>query len=170
MEERESGLAREEERRTEPSIPGSDAAAGIGDATERMATLVSRFNEVARAEACVGPAHTANGRTVVPLATVSLGFGFGFGFGGGGGGTGEESGGGSGGGGGGGGRGSSRPVAVVDVSASGVRVEPVPDVTTLGLASMALVALFLIGRRGGRAAGAAEGVARRRLLGFLRRS
>jgi MYXO-CTERM domain-containing protein len=143
------------------------AAEGVGSAAERMSGLLGRFAEAARAEACVGAPQIADGHTVVPLATVNVQAGFGVGFGGGGGSHAGEEGSGGGGGGGGGGKGSSRVVAVVDISSSGVRVEPVPDVTTLGLAVLALLGLFLL--RGRRASAPVERVARGRLRRGLRR-
>ena len=142
--------------------PGAQAAAAIASSMGQMTDFVGRFAAVASAAACVGPAHTANGHTVIPVASVSLQAGFGLGFGGGTGGEGGPQGQGSGGGGGGGGRGASRPIAVVDVSDAGVSVRPVPDVTSLVLGLLALLGLrLMVGRVGGGAAG-------RRLMGRLR--
>jgi uncharacterized spore protein YtfJ len=77
---------------------------------------------------------------IIPSAEVLTGMGFGLGSGGG---RGpievedtEETASGFGGGGGGGGRILSRPVAVVISSPEGVRVEPVIDVTKIGLAAL----------------------------------
>jgi uncharacterized spore protein YtfJ len=112
--------------------------------------FVGRFGEVARAEACIGPVHSANGHSVVPLASVSLQAGFGMGFGGG---NAEEQGRGSGGGGGGGGRGTSRVIALVDISEGGVNVRPVPDITTLVLAMLTLLGVAIIATRGRPGAG-----------------
>lgn len=139
------------------------AAQGVGKATEQMAAVVERFARAANAQACVGPPYSADGQTVVPLAAVSVAAGFGIGFGGGGGSQDGNAGGGSGGGGGGGGRGSSRVIALARISSDGVRVEPVPDVTTLALAAMALAGLRMLRGRPG------EATSRRRLFGLLRR-
>ena len=134
---------------------GAQAAAGIASSMGRMTDFVGQFARVASAEACVGPAHTANGHTVMTVASVSLQAGFGLGFGGDVGGA--EQGQGSGGGGG-GGRGGSRAIAVVDISDAGVSVRPVPDVTSLALGLLALLGLrLLVGRGGGGAA--ADGLA-----------
>jgi uncharacterized spore protein YtfJ len=112
-----------------------------------MSSFIGHFSEVARAEAVVGPVQSSRDHTLVPLAAVSLQAGFGMGFGGG---TGpdEAKGQGSGGGGGGGGRGSARVIAIADISDGGVRVIPVPDVTSLALALMALAGIGMLTRRG----------------------
>jgi hypothetical protein len=100
----------------------------------QMDSFVGRFGEVARAEACIGPMHSANGHSVVPLASVSLQAGFGMGFGG-------------------GGRGTSRVIALVDISEGGVNVRPVPDITTLVLAMLALLGVAIVATRGRPGAG-----------------
>jgi uncharacterized spore protein YtfJ len=130
---------------------GTGAARELASTMQQMDSFIGRFGEAARAEACIGPVQTANGHTVVPLATVSLQAGFGMGFGGGG--NPGAQGQGSGGGGGGGGRGSSRVVALVDISESGVNVRPVPDITTLALAMMALLGVAIIAGRSRAGAG-----------------
>jgi len=140
------GKAPEAMRRPESGV---EAAQVMSDAMEQMAALVGHFAGAARAEACIGPVQTANGHTVIPLASVSLQAGFGLGFGGGGGGEGAAQGQGSGGAGGGGGRSVSRPVAVVDVSDEGVFIKPVADVNSLALAFLALTGLALVLRGGG---------------------
>jgi uncharacterized spore protein YtfJ len=144
-----------------PNATAADAAAGVAASMEQVTGFVGQFAQAARAEACIGPAHSEKGHTVLPIASVSVQAGFGLGFGGGGGGEGAAQGQGSGGGGGGGGRGASRVVALVDISETGVSVRPVPDVTTLILAMIALAGLALV-TRGGR-----NGIGRR-LLPFLR--
>ena len=148
----------------------SQAAASIGASSEKMSAFVGQFAEAARADACVGLPQTANGHTVVPLATVTVQAGFGLGFGGGGGAGPEDegAGSGSGGGGGGAGRASSRVIAMADISDQGVRIQPVPDVTRIALAFMALLGVRLLtGRRAG-SAGPAEKAARRRMFASLR--
>jgi uncharacterized spore protein YtfJ len=84
---------------------------------------------------------------VIPAAEVVSFLGFGVGAGSGGGPSDDEGGGGSGGGGsggGGGGRIFSRPVAVVIATPTGVRVEPVVDVTKIALAVWTALA-FMFG-------------------------
>ena len=137
------------------------AAKGVTGAMQQVADFVGQFSQVARAEACVGPAQTADGHTVIPVASVSLQAGFGLGFGGGSGGEGTAKGQGGGGGGGGGGRSASRVIAIVDVSAQGTKVVPVLDVGSLAISVMALVGLALLVRRGNGGTG-------RRLLPLLR--
>jgi len=126
---------------------GAQAASSIAEATRQMSSFVAHFSEVARADAAVGPVQSSRDHTLVPLAAVSLQAGFGMGFGGG---TGpdEAKGQGSGGGGGGGGRGSARVVAIADISDGGIRVVPVPDVTSLALGMMALIGIGMLTRRG----------------------
>jgi len=140
--------------------PTVQASAGITNATQQMAAFTSHLAEVANAKSSIGPVQTANGHTLIPVATVSLQAGFGLGFGGGSGGQGENQG--QGGGGGGGGRTSSRTIAVVDISDAGVEVRPVLDLSNIILATLALVGLALVTRRSG------GGFARRRLLGAIR--
>ena len=117
-----------------------------------LSQIVARFSESANARACIGEAQHVNGRTVIPIAAVSLQTGFGFGFGSGGGGQGAQAGSGSGGGGGGGGRSSSRVIAVVDVGAEGTKVHPIVDINAVLKSVLALVfatALLTGGRRRG---------------------
>lgn len=80
------------------------------------------------------------GRTVLTAASVERIGGFGYG-GGEGAGPGGEAGGGSGGGGGGTLR--ARPVAVIEVSDAGVRVEPIIDFTNVLVTALLAVAAFL---------------------------
>jgi hypothetical protein len=61
---------------------GTVAARELASSMHQMDSFVGRFGEVARAEACIGPMQSANGHSVVPLASVSLQAGFGMGFGG----------------------------------------------------------------------------------------
>jgi uncharacterized spore protein YtfJ len=124
---------------------GATAANAVGSTMHEAEAFIARFSEAARADACVGPAQTVGGHTVVPIASVSLQAGFGMGFGGG---SDRSQGQGSGGGGGGGGRGASRVIAVVDITDEGVTVRPVPDATALSLAGIALVGIALFVLRG----------------------
>jgi uncharacterized spore protein YtfJ len=145
--------------------PIGDPGETIAKATDRIAEIVGRLSEAAQASAAVGPPQNLGSRTIVPLATVRVSAGWGFGFGGGGG---SDEGGGSGGGGGGGGLGSSRIIAIAEVSDDGLKLRPVPDVTTLALGLMALLALAMLGRRRGAGSAIAARAARGRLFGILR--
>jgi uncharacterized spore protein YtfJ len=73
---------------------------------------------------------------ILPTAEIVAGLGFGIGYGSGRSNAEEGESTGNGGGGGGGGRVLSRPVAVVVASPEGVRVEPVVDITKIGLAAI----------------------------------
>jgi len=129
--------------------------------TNTMETISSTFDNflsAATVDSVYGKPIKSGDTTIIPTAEVLSALGFGMG---GGGGTGpammntEETeaeegetdvtmSGGSGVGGGGGGRVLSRPVAVVIASPDGVRVEPVVDVTKLGLALFTAMG-FMIG-------------------------
>ena len=108
-----------------------------------LAGAVSRLAEIASADSVVGPVQERDGRTVIPLASVSAAYGLGMGYG-----RGTESnadseesdGSGEGGGGGGGGRGTARPVAVLEITADHLRVHQVVDSTRITIASLALAA------------------------------
>lgn len=98
---------------------------------------------VASADAVYSEPVKKGDHLIIPAAEVLAGAGFGFGSGSGG--SSEENGHGVGGGG--GGRTFARPVAVIIASPEGVRVEPVVDVTKLGLAfltaGIAMVGLMM---------------------------
>src|SRR5438477_9310056 len=138
---------RDEGLSSRPAVGDIALAGAAGDnlarATDRVAAIVERLSGSARAEACVGPPQSAAGRTLLPLAAVRVSAGWGFGFGGGSGtDTGNRNAGsGTGGGGGGGGNASSRVIAIAEISDEGVRMRPIPDVTTMALGLMALIAL-----------------------------
>ena len=119
----------------------NDAESGPDPKLDTIPGTVSRLAEVATADAVVGPRIEANGRTVIPLASVSAGYGFGLGYG-----HGMEAAQNAKGGGGGGSR--ARPVAVVELSDEGVRVRQVVDSTRITLASLVLAAwsVLWIGR------------------------
>ena len=140
----------------EQEPPATRAEAGVTAAhtletvMQRADAFIGRFSQVARADACVGPVQKVERHTVVPVATVSLQAGMGMGFGGG---SDKAQGQGSGGGGAGGGRGTARVIAVVDISDEGVNVRPVPDVTTIVLAFLALLGIGIIATRGRPGAG-----------------
>jgi uncharacterized spore protein YtfJ len=135
---------------------GSKTGLEVARSMNEGAGFVGNFAQAARADACVGPAQTANGHTIVPVASVSVTAGFGLGFGGGTGGEGATQGQGSGGGGGGGGRGASRVIAVIDVSEGGVEVRPVIDMTMLSLGFLAFLGIVWVASRG-RGAGQVAG-------------
>jgi uncharacterized spore protein YtfJ len=118
--------------------------------------LLEKLTLVAQPEVVYSRPIQEGAYTVITASEVTMGFGFGFG---GGGGwspalteaeegkerssVGENSGGG--GGGGGGGSSMARPVAIVAVGPDGVKVEPVVDVTKLGLALVTAVGgIFLM--------------------------
>ena len=109
----------------------------------KSAELFEKLMEVAQPKAVYSEPVVSGDYTVINASEVSSGVGFGFGIGGGEG-SGPQSaeqgqtsqGSGVGGGGGGGGASMARPVAVVIVGPQGVRIEPVLDVTKLGLAML----------------------------------
>jgi len=128
-------------------------AAAAAKSQEQATQLFERLMEVAQPESVYSEAVTSGTYTVITASEVTTGLGFGFGVGGG---TGtfpaskeegkesgkeeakesdkEGQGSGSGGGGGGGGGSMARPVAVITISPQGVEIQPVVDVTKLGLA------------------------------------
>lgn len=130
---------------TAASEAGIAAARALGSTMQQADAFIARFSQAARADACVGPVQTMDKHAVVPISTVSMQAGFGMGFGGG---SDGSQGQGSGGGGGGGGRGSSRVIAIVDISDEGVSIRPVPDVTSIALALMALLGVAILATRG----------------------
>lgn len=99
-----------------------------------MQTTLDRFLSAANVEAVYGQPVSQNENTVIPTAEVLSIVGFGLGSGGGSQGIVENENRGSGGGGGGGGRVLARPVAAIVISPTGVRVEPIVDVTKIVLA------------------------------------
>ena len=92
---------------------------------------LEKFMEAARVEAVVGAPIKHGDSLVIPTAEVFNAMGFGMGAGQ----VKDEDDTGRGGGGGGGGQALSRPVAVIVMSPTGVRVEPVVDVTKIALAA-----------------------------------
>ena len=113
---------------------------------EQAAELMEKLFAVAQPGAVYGEPVTAEGHTVITASEVSVGMGFGYGIGAGSGGAGrgqeesedepQDEGGeaGVGGGGGGGGGSMGRPVAAITISPEGVQVDPIVDVTKIGLA------------------------------------
>ena len=112
----------------------------ITDAADELVRQVSGIPQELGASACFGDAVVRDGHTLIPVARVN--FGYGLGFGGGMSSNGSEPDGKSegGGGGGGGGGGSSTPVAVIDISEEGVRIEQIEDKTRMALARITMVA------------------------------
>ena len=127
---------------------------------EQSKEVVEKLFDVAQPEAVFSEPVTAGDYTIITASEVSVGMGFGYGIGGG---TaseeasdegeapgadeveaegGEASG--FGGGGGGGGFSMGRPVAVISVGPEGVYVEPVRDVTKIGLALLTTAGAMLI--------------------------
>ena len=121
-------------------------------AQEKISAALSRLFDVAQADTVFSEPITVGDRVVITAAEVTVGVGMGMGAGMG---TdegeegaetteGKTSGGGGGGGGGGGSQ--ARPVATIIVGPSGVHVEPIVDVTKLGIAFFtALGAIFVAG-------------------------
>lgn len=103
-------------------------------ALNTMQTTLDKFLSAANVEAVYGPPVSQGENTVIPAAEVLSIVGFGLGSGGGPQGNSEDENTGSGGGGGGGGRVFARPVAAIVISPTGVRVEPIVDVTKIALA------------------------------------
>lgn len=111
-----------------------------------MDELIHRVSNVAEevgASVCFGAPVERDGHTLIPVARVQFGFGLGFGRGTGGkrgpsddGVTADEGGEGEGGGGGGGG--SSTPVAVIDITADEVKIDPITDSTRIALSGIVL--------------------------------
>jgi uncharacterized spore protein YtfJ len=123
---------------------------------EQSKEVVEKLFDVAQPEAVFSEPVTAGDYTVITASEVSVGMGFGYGIGGG---TASEEGetpstdeleaeggeaSGFGGGGGGGGFSMGRPVAVISVGPGGVHVEPVRDVTKIGLALLTTAGAMLI--------------------------
>ena len=122
----------------------------VAETMTAVLDMADRLFDTARPDAVYGEPTTVAGRTIIPAAEVWLfsGFGGGGGFGPaaeGAEGTGET---GAGLGSGVGGAVHARPVAVVIVDESGVRVEPVVDATKLGLAALTVFGsmVFFLGR------------------------
>jgi len=114
--------------------------------TDELVREVTGIPKELGASACFGEPVERDGHMLIPVARVNFGYGLGFG-----GGSKENfspsengadektnSDGGSGGGGGGGG--SSTPVAVIDLSSSGVEIRAIEDKTRIALAGVTMVA------------------------------
>jgi len=132
----------------------SGIVASVVKSQEDAMALVEKLFDVAQPSAVYGEPATIGDHTVITASEVKVGMGFGFGGGGapgaeGAGGEAEtegvEVGAGFGSGGGGGGVSGGRPVAAISVGPSGVRVDPVVDVTKIALATFTtLGAMFMM--------------------------
>ena len=118
------------------SNPKSGAATPLdpNQPLNTIQTTLDKFLGAADVKAVYGPPVSQGESVVIPTAEVLSLVGFGLGSGGGSQGTAENPNMGSGGGGGGGGRVLARPVAAIVISPTGVRVEPIVDVTKIALA------------------------------------
>ena len=125
-------MSEEAEKLTGAAMEGQD----------QSVQLIEKLFTVAQPGAVFGEPVSAAGRTIITASEVYVGMGVGFGVGAGSGPVEDEEpqeseddqASGMGGGGGGGGGASGRPVAVIDISEDGVRIEPVVDATKIGLA------------------------------------
>ncbi len=125
----------------------------MADDMQKLFDLVEEVQQKADVDAVFGEPLTVEGRTVIPVAEIAYGFGAGFR----GGEMEEEEPTGSQGGSGGGVR--ARPLGVVEITANGVRVEPVVDEQKVTMAAVLLTAwivawvagtlVCIFGRRGG---------------------
>lgn len=129
---------------------------------EKAFALMDKLFTVAEPGRVFSEPVSAGEYTVITASDIHVGMGFGYGAGGGTGSPASEAEGaptsaeatGYGGGGGGGGVSRGRPVAAISVGPNGVEVEPVVDVTRLGLAFFTTIgSMFLMFRRMRRAAG-----------------
>jgi uncharacterized spore protein YtfJ len=99
---------------------------------EDLMNRISQLHQKATVKTVFDEPMIANGRTIIPVANVRYAFGVGRGK------SEKQEGFGEGGGGGGGVR--IGPVAILEVGDQETKVKPIPDVTRLALAAMALVA------------------------------
>lgn len=132
----------------EERLPSSGKGFDLNRWTEVTQSTMDRFIDVARVESAYGEPVTHGDQLLITTAEVVGFMGMGFGGGSGYGSPSDEEAvqksgdtetkmaGGEGGGGGGGGNVLSRPVALIIASPQGVRVEPIVDVTKLGLAAL----------------------------------
>jgi uncharacterized spore protein YtfJ len=127
-----------------------DVIASVNKAHEATSKIAKHLTQLSRPESVFASPVNAGEHTIITASEVTTAMGMGFGIGGGtddrhapgANGT-EASGsaqsGGAGGGGGGGGTSLARPVAVISVGPDGVKVEPVVDVTKIGLAVLTML-------------------------------
>ncbi len=110
----------------------TEGQAGVDELMNRFSDMQGR----ATARSVFGEPLKVDGRTIIPVAQVRAAFGVGMGRGS----TPKAEGTGTGEGGGGGGGITVRPIAIVEIDGQETKVKPIPDVTRLALAGMALVA------------------------------
>jgi uncharacterized spore protein YtfJ len=126
------------------SKPADVDKAETAVAIDAVQGTIEKFLESATIDVVYGKPIKNGDTLIIPTAEVLTGLGFGVAYGNAQ--RSETSGpdrGGSGGGGGGGGRVLSRPVAVVIASPEGVRVEPIVDVTKVGIAALTTFGFML---------------------------
>lgn len=124
-----------------------ETLAASRESWDQAAKTVEKLFDVAQPGAVFSEPLTSEGRTIITASEVMVGMGVGYGTGGGSfagmkadekateeGESSVPSGGGFGGTGGGGGYSTGRPVAAIIIEAEGVRIEPIFDVTKVGLA------------------------------------
>jgi uncharacterized spore protein YtfJ len=119
-----------------------DAAESQSEALD----TIGRLFDVADPGAVFSEPIKVGNSTVITAAEISVGMGLGFGAG-----TDDEEGSGSGGGG--GGFSAGRPVAAIIAGPKGVHVEPIVDVTKLGIALFTTLGAIFMARRAMRRAG-----------------
>lgn len=118
----------------------------VSDAAGRADSLLQSVLGSLSPDDVFGPVTTVGDKVVIPVSAVERGGGFGFG---GGGGSDDENNEGGGVGAGGGGAAHARPVAVIEIDESGVRVRPILDYTRITLAAIAaLLVIRRLRRRG----------------------
>jgi uncharacterized spore protein YtfJ len=126
----------------------------IKTAQEKVSAALSHLFDVAQAGSVFSEPITVGDRVVITAAEVTVGVGIGMGAG-----MGSDEGeegkeavegktSGGGGGGGGGGGAQARPVATITVGPNGVHVEPIVDVTKLGIAFFTALGAIFIARSG----------------------
>jgi uncharacterized spore protein YtfJ len=113
-------------------------------ALDTVQATMDKFLSAANVEAVYGPPVSQGETIIVPAAEVLSIAGFGLGSGSGSQGSADPEKKGSGGGGGGGGRVLARPVAAIVISPTGVRIEPIVDVTKIALAVFTTLG-FMVG-------------------------
>ncbi len=120
-------------------VSGTDEG---GPATSTPLASIERLFSVARPEAVFSEPQTVGDTVFITASEVRVSMGLGFGSGSGTDAEGKTKGGGTGGGGGGGSR--ARPVAVIAIGPSGVRITPVVDVSRLALTALSTLGTLLV--------------------------
>jgi uncharacterized spore protein YtfJ len=120
-----------------------EAPAEVNFSADTLQATMDKFLATANVDAVFAHPIRHGDTTIINCAEIVAGLGFGVGEGGGTGGEGEHKGEGHGSGGGGGGRTFSRPVAAIVADANGVSIQPIVDVTKLGLAGVTAFGFML---------------------------